>query len=144
MTVEEQADAPRPFDTWVLLYPSVGRVEGLPSRALGRTDRGANHFESALAVCRKAGYRPELAWASCDYAEMLGEPDGSGDGRKATALLDESLAISRELGTEATEGANAIATVDTGGVTTSAFVLPTCPKCPFGKLVIVGKCDCHE
>ena len=29
---------------------------------------------------------------------MLRERDGPGDGEKATALLDESLAISRELG----------------------------------------------
>ena len=28
-------------------------------------------FEEALAFCRKAGYRPELAWTCCDYADTL-------------------------------------------------------------------------
>ncbi len=58
------------------------------------------HFDDALAFCRKAGYRPELAWTCCDYADMLLErnDDGEGDRPKAIALLDESLAISSELG----------------------------------------------
>ena len=55
------------------------------------------HFEDALAFCRK-GYRPELAWTCCDYADMLLERDGDGDRAKAMSLLDESLAISSELG----------------------------------------------
>ena len=45
---------------------------------------------------RKARYRPELAWTCCDYADALRERDGEGD--NATSLLDESLAISSELG----------------------------------------------
>ena len=51
-----------------------------------------------LAFCRKAGYRPELAWTCCDYADMLRERDGPSDKEKAVSLLDESLAISSELG----------------------------------------------
>ena len=57
-----------------------------------------NHFEDALAFCRKAGYRPALAWISCDYADDLRERNGDGDPAKAMVLLDESLAISSELG----------------------------------------------
>ena len=56
------------------------------------------YFEEALAFCRKAGYRPELAWSLCDYADMLRERDGERDGDKAKELLAESLAISTELG----------------------------------------------
>jgi hypothetical protein len=47
---------------------------------------------------RKAGYRPELAWACCDYADLLRQRDGLGDGEWATALLEEGLVIARELG----------------------------------------------
>ncbi len=47
---------------------------------------------------RVAGYRPELAWTCCDYADCLLQRNGDGDRRKAMALLDESLAISSELG----------------------------------------------
>jgi hypothetical protein len=90
---------------------------------MGNLDKASEHFEDALAFCRKAGYRPELAWACCDYADMLLNPVGaalepalspSKGGRpghpprgaptdpanraKATALLDEALRISRELG----------------------------------------------
>ena len=65
---------------------------------MGNMDQSAAHFEEALAFCRKAGYRPELAWTCCDYADMLRERNGDGDKVLAIALLDESLAISSELG----------------------------------------------
>ena len=51
-----------------------------------------------MAVCRKGGYRPELAWTYCEYADALRERDAEGDRAKAISLLDESLAISSELG----------------------------------------------
>ena len=51
-----------------------------------------------LAFTRKAGYRPELAWSLCDYADMLLERNGEGDINRAVELLDESRAISIELG----------------------------------------------
>ncbi len=70
---------------------------------MGNFDISAGHFEDALAFCRKAGYRPELAWSLCDYADMLTERASTGsaqadDSDKATGMLDESLAISTELG----------------------------------------------
>ena len=37
-------------------------------------------------------------WTCCDYADTLRERDGDGDKENAAALLDESLAISSELG----------------------------------------------
>ncbi len=55
-------------------------------------------FEDALAFCRRVGARPELAWNCCDYSDALWERDGDGDRAKAMSLLDESLAISTELG----------------------------------------------
>jgi DNA-binding CsgD family transcriptional regulator len=73
---------------------------------MGNLDQAAAHFEDALAFCRKAGYRPELAWTCCDYAEALLNPVGAGlkpaptpgVHQKAMSLLEEALAISRELG----------------------------------------------
>ena len=65
---------------------------------MGDFGQAAAHLEDALAFCRKAGYRPELAWSLCDYADMFRERESPGDLEKATALLDESLAITTELG----------------------------------------------
>ena len=74
------------------------RLLGLLAQTMGKPNQAAEHFEDALAFCRKAGYRPELAWTCCDYADVLRERDGDGDRAKAVILLEESLAISSELG----------------------------------------------
>ena len=65
---------------------------------MAELDAAAGHFEEALAFCRKAGARPQLAWTCCEYAGVLRERDAEGDPEKAVALLDESSAISTELG----------------------------------------------
>jgi hypothetical protein len=107
------------------MYPSISidRLLGLLAQTMGHLDKASEHFEAALAFCRKAGYRPELAWTCCDYADLLLDPVGaapepalssSKGGRpghpprgaptdpanraRAMALLDEALAISSELG----------------------------------------------
>ncbi|PKB79699.1 MAG: hypothetical protein BZY88_12020 [SAR202 cluster bacterium Io17-Chloro-G9] len=77
---------------------NVDRLLGLLSQTMGELDKSTEHFEDALAFCRKAGYRPELAWTCCDYADTLKERDGEGDRAKAMSLLDESLATSSDLG----------------------------------------------
>ena len=74
------------------------RLLGLLAQTIGNLDDAEVHFDEALAFCRKAGYRTELAWSLCDYADLLLARDAEGDHRKATTLLDESLAISSELG----------------------------------------------
>ena len=76
----------------------IDHLLGLLGHTGGKLDDAATHFEDALAFCRKAGYRPELAWSLCDYADMLTERDGPGDQERATVLLDEALDISTELG----------------------------------------------
>jgi len=65
---------------------------------MGDLDLAVGHFDDSLSFCRKAGFRPELAWTCCDYADTLLQRNESGDHEKATALLDESLAISSGLG----------------------------------------------
>ncbi len=74
------------------------RVLGLLSQTTANLDQAAAHFDDALAFCRKAGYRPELAWTCCDNADTLLQRNDPGDREKAMSLLDESLAISSELG----------------------------------------------
>ena len=74
------------------------RMLGLLAHTMGQLDTAVGHFEDALAFCRKAGYRPELAWTCCDYADTLLQRNEPGDREKALSLLEESLAISSELG----------------------------------------------
>ena len=81
-----------------LKLSSADRLLGLLSQTMDNLDQEAGHFDDALAFCRKAGYRPELAWSCCDYADSLLQRSKPGDREKAMSLLDESLAISTELG----------------------------------------------
>ncbi|MCZ6866989.1 MAG: hypothetical protein O7E55_06635, partial [Chloroflexi bacterium] len=74
------------------------RVLALLAHTMGKLDQATVHFEESLAFCRKGGFRPELAWTCCDYADTLLQRNEPGDREKATSLLDESLAISSELG----------------------------------------------
>jgi DNA-binding CsgD family transcriptional regulator len=74
------------------------RLLGLLSHTISKFDQAARHFEDALAFCRKAGYRPELAWSLCDYADTLLQRDQPNDRIRARSLLEEALAISSELG----------------------------------------------
>ncbi len=84
--------------TMIDTISSADRLLGLLSQTMGNLDQATAHFEEGLAFCRKAGYRPELAWTCCDYADTLLQRNEPGDREKATPLLNESLAISSELG----------------------------------------------
>jgi predicted ATPase len=77
---------------------TVDRLLGLLSHTTGNLDKACGHFDDALDFCRRAGYRPELAWTCCDYADTLLQRNASGDRQKAMSLLNESMSISRELG----------------------------------------------
>ncbi len=77
---------------------SADRLLGLLAQTLGKLDDAASHFEDALAFCRKAGYRPELAWSLHDYAEALLQANGSTAREEVASLLEEASSISTELG----------------------------------------------
>jgi len=77
---------------------SGGRLKGLLAQTMGELDQAAEDFEDSLNFCRDGGLRPELAWTCCDYAGMLLARHNEGDRAKANALLNESMAISSELG----------------------------------------------
>ena len=77
---------------------STKHLLGLVAQTMGILDQASEHFEEALAFRSKAGYRPELAWTCCDYADTLLQRDDECDRAKVMSLLDESLRISSELG----------------------------------------------
>ena len=79
-------------------YICADRLMGLLSHTLGNFDQAAAHFEDALVFCRQEGFRPELAWTCYDYAEALLQSGSTSDLAKALSLLEESLAISTDLG----------------------------------------------
>ncbi len=94
----EQYEALESRRGFMLHATSSDHLLGLLAQTMGNLDQAAPHFEDALAFCRKAGYRPELAWSLCDHADLLLQRNKPGDRQKAMSLLDESLAISTELG----------------------------------------------
>ena len=71
---------------------------GLLAHITGNLDQSVARYEDALTFCRKGGYQPKLAWTYCDYSDTLGDRDGECDRARAMSLLDESLAISSDLG----------------------------------------------
>jgi DNA-binding CsgD family transcriptional regulator len=74
------------------------RLLGLLAQTLGNLDKATEHFERALIFCRKAGYRPELAWTCYDYAGALLQRGHPGDHARAMSLLEEASSIACELG----------------------------------------------
>jgi DNA-binding CsgD family transcriptional regulator len=84
--------------TMIWTLASADRLLGLLAQTVGDVEQAAANFEDALTFCRKAGYRPELAWTCHDYAEALLHRKGPGDRDKAITLLEEASSISRELG----------------------------------------------
>ena len=77
---------------------AMDRLLGLLSQTIGKLEQAVDHFEVALDLCQKMGYRPELAWTCCDYADCLLQRAASGDRAKAQSLLEKSLSIATELG----------------------------------------------
>ena len=99
LAAREQYEALVPAGGTILLWSmAVDRLLGLLAHTMGDGNLASDHFETALAFCRDAGYRPELAWTCHDYAEALLQRGNPGDLETATSLLSESLAISTELG----------------------------------------------
>ncbi len=91
--VESQVEASGLFTNF-----STGRILGLLARTMGDWNLAATYFETAVDSCRGGGQKPQLAWSCYEYADMLLERNGEGDKAKAKGLLDESLAVSTDLG----------------------------------------------
>lgn len=76
---------------------STQRLFGLLCRTAGDVERAIEHFEAALAFCRRTGVHPELAWTCFDYAETLAARAGAQDRPQADALLEEAGRVAAEL-----------------------------------------------
>ena len=76
-------------------FSSLDRLLGLLAHTMGQLDAAANHYKDGIDFCTGAGYRSELARTCYDYAALR---LAQGEREKALELLDESLAISTELG----------------------------------------------
>jgi hypothetical protein len=79
-------------------HQAPGRLLGLVAHGAGMLTEAVDHLEGSLGFCRKGDYLPQLAWTCCDYVDVLFERDNVGDRDKALGLLEEGLAIARDLG----------------------------------------------
>ncbi len=79
---------------------SVDRLLGLLASSLGRVEVADTHFHQAIQACRQPGYVVELAWSLYERAALFVKRGRHGDVREAEALLDESVALAKELGLE--------------------------------------------
>ena len=79
-------------------FTPIAHLLGLLAHTMGNLDQAMTHFEDSLTLCRRAGFRPDLAWTCCDFFDALLQRNGSGDRTKAMGLLEESLAIASDLG----------------------------------------------
>ncbi len=97
-SAQEQYNALAQIPGIMVFYIGTDQVLGLLSVTLGRLDQAVVHFEDSLEFCRKAGYRPNLAWTCYDYAGALLQRNNPADHDQALSLLNDSLSISTELG----------------------------------------------
>lgn len=83
---------------------SLDRVLGLLAMTIGHPEVAVEHFEDAVAFCRKAGYLPELAWSCYDYSSCLLQRNpstivstGEDEYRIASLMIDEALEITQRI-----------------------------------------------
>ena len=87
-TAQEQYAALEALPSILVHYITSDRLLGLLAQTVGQLDRSVNHFEDALALCKQAGYRPELAWTCHDCADTLLERNGPSDPDRAASLME--------------------------------------------------------
>jgi len=80
---------------WPCLVP---RVIAMLDAVSGRWDDATTHFEKALSLARRLGYRLELAATLLAYAKMRLARDAPGDAEAATAMLNEALQLYQDMG----------------------------------------------
>jgi tetratricopeptide (TPR) repeat protein len=80
---------------------AVARYLGLLATTTKQQDEAERHFEYALELNAKMGFRPWLAHAQADYARPLGERGGPDDAARAADLLTEAVSTYRALGMDA-------------------------------------------
>ena len=58
---------------------SIDLIFGMLAHTMGNVDQAATNLGESIALCREAGYLPELARACCDYSELLRDRAVQGD-----------------------------------------------------------------
>ena len=58
---------------WTRVTPLIAFIDlrGWLAETMRDLDKDVQHLDDALGFYRKAGYRSELAWTCCDYADTL-------------------------------------------------------------------------
>jgi tetratricopeptide (TPR) repeat protein len=114
-------DADRAAQLYRLLLPYEGRLEAVAGRALAswgavdrhlgvmaaamsRWDDAERHFQAALRVNERLGFRPWLAWTRHQYAQMLGAADAPRNRERAGELLSGAADLASELGLDGLRG----------------------------------------
>jgi DNA-binding CsgD family transcriptional regulator len=87
----------------VACYGAASRYLGMLAATMAHWQEAEQHFEEALTMNANMGARPWLAHTQYDYATMLLARHQPGDAERATALLQDALASTRELGMRALE-----------------------------------------
>jgi predicted ATPase len=91
-----------PYRSRIIVNPTVLPCEGPAARYLGvlaatlqRWDEAAGHFEAALELCGRLGWRPFEAYTCYDYAHALVR---GGESTHAAELARAALDVASELG----------------------------------------------
>jgi tetratricopeptide (TPR) repeat protein len=82
----------------VLSVGSASRSLGQLATVLERWEDAERHFEDAIEMNTRMGFRPWVAMTQLNYAQMHLARDGPGDREKARDLLQLALAFAREVG----------------------------------------------
>ena len=92
---------------YAALLPELGDRLALYSRLLGllaftadELETSIEHFKEAYTFNRNAGYRPNLAWTCCDFADALLARGTDEDNKRAGVYLEEGRALAAKLGME--------------------------------------------
>ena len=81
-----------------MCYGAAGRYLGSLATVLGRWDEAEKHFSEALRLNLQQGAKPSAAHTHREYADMLIARGRTADRVRSMSLLDEALALARELG----------------------------------------------
>lgn len=102
---------------------STDRLLGLLASTVGDVSAASAHFADAVQFLERAGYRPRLAHACCDYAEHLLRAGDRDAASQVAGLLDRSGAIADELGMHALAARLAAVRAAAGGGGTAIAAL---------------------
>jgi tetratricopeptide (TPR) repeat protein len=87
----------------IISYGSADRYLGLCASTMSRWDVAEEHFRAAIEQNERMRARPFVAFTKHEYATMLLRRAGPGDAEHARELLEEAMAIARDISMPALE-----------------------------------------